>query len=116
MDSEELKEAVNQFVTSAGVIKILQDIDPKKFQDQLEGNLELSRVFEKLRNEISEPLPEDRTERYNRQETMITQAFEKIVDAVVHVCRTWEIPEDTVRADFDKIKPHLIRTLLIASK
>ena len=106
---EELKEAVNQIVSSAGAIKTLQNIDLKKFK-------RLSRVFKTLQNEFSEPLPEDKTERYKRQETMMTQAFEKIVDTVVDVCRTWDIPEDTVRADFDKIKPHLIRTLLIASK
>jgi hypothetical protein len=50
------------------------------------------------------------------QETLITQAFEKIEDATVDVCRTWEIPEDTVRADFDQVKTHLIHALLIVGK
>jgi hypothetical protein len=47
---------------------------------------------------------------------MITQAVKKIEDAVVDVCRTWKISEDTVRADFDTVKPHLIHALLIVGK
>ena len=50
------------------------------------------------------------------EKVLLTWAFEKIEDAIVNVYRTWEIPEDTVRTDFDKIKPHLIHTLLIVGK
>jgi len=46
---------------------------------------------------------------------VITRALEKIEDTVVNVCRTWQIPEDIVRADFDKTKPHLIHALLIVT-
>ena len=95
-------------------MKTLQDIDRKEFQDRLE--IALSRVFEDLQNEFSEPLPEDKTERYKWQEIKISQAIEKIEGAIVDVCRTWKIPEDTVRADFGKIKPHLIHALLIVGK
>ena len=110
-----LRADIIRIITSAEqIVESLQNIDPKEFQDGLE--LALSRAFKELKNEFSEPLPEDKTERYKRQETIISRAFEKIEDAIVNVCRTWEIPEDTVRADFDKIKPHLIRTLLIVSK
>ena len=112
---EGLKADIIRIITSAGgIVESLQDIDPKEFQDRLE--VALSGAFNELQNEFSEPLPGNKTERYKRQETMVTQAFEKVVDAVVDVCRSWEIPEDTVRADFDKIKPHLIRTLLIIGK
>jgi hypothetical protein len=93
------------------MVEMLRDID---FQDKLE--VALSRAFEELQNEISEPLPEDRTERCKHQETLISQAFQKIEDVVVNVCRTWKIPEDNVRAAFDKVKPHLIRALLIVGK
>jgi len=112
---ETLKPVVNQIIVSAGAIKkTLQNIDLEEFQDRLESKL--IRVFEQLQNEFSEPLPEDKTERYKRQEIMITQAFEKIEDAVVDVCSShWKIPEDTVRADFDKIKPHLNHALLIVA-
>jgi len=107
-------EAANKIVTSAGaIVKSLQNIDLEEFRDRLE--VALSRVFKDLQNEFSEPLPGDKTVRYKRQETMIIQAFEKIEDAVVDICRTWEIPEDTVRADFDEVKPHLIHTLLIVA-
>ena len=112
---ETLKAAVNHIIDSAGaIIKTLQNIDPKEFQDRLES--ELFRVKEELQNEFSEPLPEDKTERYKRQETIITQAIEKMEDAVVKVCRKWKIPEDTVRADFGKVKPHLNHSLLIIGK
>ena len=112
---EKLKAAVNQIIDSAGaIIKTLQNIDPKEFQDRLES--ELFRVKEELQKEISEPLPKDKTERYKRQETIITQAIEKMEDAVVKVCSKWKIPEDTVRADFGKIKPHLNHSLLIIGK
>lgn len=112
---ETLKKAVDRTITSAGaMVKTLQNIDPKEFQDQLEDKL--SSVFKVLQDEFSEPLPEDKTERYKRQETMITQAVEKIEDAVVDVCSNWKIPEDTARADFDKFKPHLNHTLLIVGK
>ena len=57
------------------MVKTLQNIDPKVSQDQLEDAL--LKAFEELQNEFIEPLPEDKTERYKRQETMITQAFEK---------------------------------------
>jgi len=46
---------------------------------------------------------------------MITQAFDKIEDAVVDVCSNWKIPEDTVRADYGKVKPHLNHALLIVA-
>ena len=112
---EALKASVNQIVDSAGaIIKTLQNIDSKEFQDRLES--ELSRVKQELQNEFSEPLPEDKTERYKRQETIITQAIEKIEDAIVNVCSNWKIPEDTVRADFGKVKPHLTHFLLIIGK
>jgi len=111
---ETLKVAVNEIITSAGtIIKTLQDIDRKEFQDRLEAAL--SKGFEELQNEFSEPLPKDKTERYKRQETIITQAVEKSEDILVDICSNWKIPEDTVRADFDKVKPHLIHTLLIAA-
>ena len=114
-NEEKLKAAVNRIVDSAGaIIKTLQNIDPKEFQDRLES--ELSRVKQELQNEFSEPLPEDKTERYKRQETIITQAIEKIEDAIVNVCSNWKIPEDTVRADFGKVKPHLTHSLLIIGK
>jgi hypothetical protein len=106
---------VNLIINNAGaIVKTLKNIDNKQFQDQLD--VALSRVFEQLQTEFSEPLPEDRTERYKWQETVIIQAFEWIEDAFVNVSRTWEIPEETVRADFDKVKPHLIRALLIVGK
>ena len=112
---EALKVDVNRIITSAGaIVKTLQNIDTKEFQDQLE--FAFSRAFKELQNEISEPLPEDKTERYKRQEAMITQALEKIENAVVDVCGTWRIPEDTVRADFDEVKPHLNHTLLVFGK
>jgi len=99
---EEFKAAVERFITSAGpIVKTLQNIGPKELQDQLEV------AFNELQNEFAEPLPEDKSERYKWQETMITQALEKIEDAIVDVCRTWKIPEDSVRADFGKTKPHL---------
>jgi SOS response regulatory protein OraA/RecX len=107
-----LKADINRTITNAGaIVKTLKKIDS---QDQLE--VALSRVFKDLQNEFSEPLLEDKTERYKQQETLITRAFEKIEDAIVDVCRTWEIPEDTVRADFDKVKPHLIHAPLIVGK
>jgi hypothetical protein len=112
---EALKTDINRTITNAGaIVKTLKNIDTKEFQDQLE--VALSRVFKELQNEFSEPLPEDKTERYKHQETLITQAFKKIEDATVDVCRTWEIPENTVRADFDKVKTHLIHALLIVGK
>ena len=98
------------------MIKTLQNIDSKEFQDRLE--VALSKAFKELQNEFSEPLPEDKTERYKQQGPgiMITQFIEKIGDVIVDVCRIWKIPEDTVRADFDTIKPHLNRALLIVGK
>ena len=113
---ETLKAAVNRIITSAkAIIQTLQNIDLKEFQDRLE--FELSKIFDELQNLFSEPLPVDKSERYKRQETIITQAVEKIEDAVVDVCINLKIPEDTtVRADFDKVKPHLIHTLLIVGK
>jgi hypothetical protein len=112
---EKLKAAVNEIATSAGaIIKALQNIDLKEFLKRLED--ELPKFFEELQNEFSEPLPEDKTERYKRQETMITQAVEKIEDTLVDVCSNWKIPEDTVRADFDKVKLHLKHTLLIVGE
>jgi hypothetical protein len=34
-------------------------------------------------------------------------------DALVEVCGHWQIPEDTVRTNFDQIKPHIINGVLI---
>lgn len=91
---ETLKAAVNRIITSAkAIIQTLQNIDLKEFQDRLE--FELSKIFDELQNLFSEPLPVDKSERYKRQETIITQAVEKIEDAVVDVCINLKIPEDT---------------------
>jgi hypothetical protein len=37
-------------------------------------------------------------------------------DALVEVCGHWQIPEDTVRTNFDQIKPHIINGVLIVGK
>ena len=57
---ETLIKAVDRTITSAGaIVKTLQKIDPKEFQDRLEDKL--SSVFKVLQDEFSEPLPEDKT-------------------------------------------------------
>jgi hypothetical protein len=106
--------SIPTIITGPGsIVKTLQSTDLKEFQDQLE--LALSRFFKELKKEFSEPLPEDKTEQYKQQETKIIQTLETIEDSLVYVCKTWNIPEDTVRANLDKVKPHLRHFLLVVT-
>ena len=47
---------------------------------------------------------------------MISRALNKTEDALVNVCKYWEIPEASVRTKFDDIKPHMNHYLLIVGK
>jgi hypothetical protein len=96
------------------MLKVLHGLDLKDFEDRL--RVELFQAFEELKEDFSEPLPENQTERYKQQKIMITHALEKAEDALVNVCGHWEIPENTVRTNFDRIKPHIIYLLLIVGK
>jgi len=93
---------------------ILQDVDLEEFQNIFE--IELSRIFEELKKEFSEPLPEEQTERYRQLATTISQAVNGTEDALVNVCGFFNIPEADVRAHYGDIKPHINHALLIVGK
>jgi len=111
----ELKETMSRVVSGAeGMRTILQDVSLEEFSNRLE--VELSRVFEVLKEEISEPLPEDQTERYRQQAIRISRGLDMIEEALVIVCRFSKIPEADVRMKFGHIKPHINHALLIIGK
>lgn len=108
----EFKETVSRIATSAEEMgAILQDVDLEQFQNRLE--MELSRAWESLKEEFSEPLPEDQTKRYQQQAIVISRALEMIEDGLVDVCNIWKIPEAEVRTKFGDIRPHLNHGLLV---
>ncbi|KAF8813511.1 hypothetical protein BYT27DRAFT_7158431 [Phlegmacium glaucopus] len=110
----EFQEAMRRVTTNTeAMLKSLEDIDLKEFQDRLD--VELGHAFEELEKEFSEPPPENQAERYERQKAMITHALEIFEDALVVVCGHWKIPEDTVRTRFDDIKPYIFHGLLIVA-
>lgn len=111
---EEFKESMSRLVTSAeGMGKVLMDVDVEEFQSRFAD--ELSRTFEELKEEFSEPLPEDQSERYRQQAAMVSQALNKTEDALVTVCGFLNIPEAAVRMTFDDVKPHMNHSLLIVA-
>ncbi|KAF8813510.1 hypothetical protein BYT27DRAFT_7206858 [Phlegmacium glaucopus] len=92
------------------MLKTPHGIDLKEHQDQLAAEPQ------ELEKEYPKPLPENQTERYKQQKTMITHALDKCEDALVDVCGHWKIPGDTVRTNFGKIKPYIIHALLIIAR
>ena len=93
---------------------ILQHVDLQEFQKQLQ--VKLAPAFEQLKQEFSEPLSEDQTERYQQQKIRIARALDMIEDAFVSACGILEIPEVDVRTKFDDIKPHVNHGLLIVGE
>ena len=117
--TNESKKIMGQVVTGAEEMStLLKDanvtMNLEEFQNQFA--VALSFVLEELKEEFSEPLPEDRTERYYQQAIMISQALSKTEDALVNVCKYWEIPETPIRTKSDDIKPHMNHFLLIVGK
>ena len=112
---KELKEAMDHIVTNTEALAtVLQHVDLQEFQNQFE--VERVRVFEQLKEEFSEPLPEDQTERYQQQKIRIARALDMIEDGLVVACHVFEIPEVDVRTKFNEIKPHILHFLLIIGK
>jgi len=107
----DFEKSMNQVVTNAETLAkmILKDV-PNREELQNRFEVEGSRAWESLKEEFSEPLPEDQTERYKQQATRIARALDMTEDALVKVCG---LPEADVRAEFDNIKPHISKTLLI---
>ncbi|KAF8517715.1 hypothetical protein BU17DRAFT_91581 [Hysterangium stoloniferum] len=75
---------------------------------------ELATVFEELKTEFSEPLPENKTERYKQRETMISSAMSKIENAFVNCAATWDMSEDNARVRFQTISPQVQKIVLVA--
>jgi len=111
----EFQETMNRVVTSAEAMAplILQHVDLEEFQNRLVA--ELSRGLEGLKEELSEPLPENQTERYHQQAIRFARALDIAEDELVNVCGFWKIPEADVRMKFGDIKPHLNHGLLITA-
>jgi vacuolar-type H+-ATPase subunit H len=77
---------------------------------------ELAIVFKELQTEFSEPLPENKTERYKCRETIVSSAMSKIEDAFVKVAAIWQMSEDKARTSFQTISPHIQKIVLITCK
>lgn len=115
--AQALQETINQVVTGTeGFVAMLrlQHVDFEDFINQLQA--ELSRGFEGLKEEFSEPLPEDQTDRYQQQVLRVTRALDLGEDTLVKVCGFWKVPEPDVRTGFGNIKPHINHGLLIIGK
>ena len=105
---------MNQVVVGAEALAtmILKHVpDREEFQYRFE--VERSRAWATLKEEFSEPLPENQTERYKQQAIRISQALDMAEDALVNTCG---LPEADVREKFEDIKPHINKALLIMGK
>jgi len=110
--AQQFQETMNQVVTGAEAMgAMLQHVDFEDFQKQF--LVELSRDLEALKEEFSEPLPEDQTERYQQQALRFSRALDLSEEALVNVCGFWKVPEADVRKSFGDIKPHINHGLLI---
>ncbi|TFK44809.1 hypothetical protein BDQ12DRAFT_717958 [Crucibulum laeve] len=74
---------------------------------------ELTLVIEGLKVELSEPLPEDRNDRYRARAAMISISLLKVEDAFVKVVAICAISESDARSRFQELRPGVERVLLI---
>jgi hypothetical protein len=117
----ELRHTVTDIVAQTEALRHEVEEEIKKNNLTLEdisGRLsdELTLVFKELETEFSEPLPENKTERYKWRETIVSSAMSKIEDAFVKVAATWEMSEDKARTSFRTISPHVQTVVLVAGK
>ena len=108
---KDVEQSMAQVVTSAETLaKLILTYVPNReeFQDLFE--VELSRAWETLKEEFSEPLPEDQTERYKQEAIRLARALNMTEVALGKICGA------DVRTEFDNIKPHIRKAMLIMSK
>jgi len=107
----DFEKSMNQVVTSAETLaKMILEHVPNREEFQNRFEVERSHAWETLKEEFSEPLPEDQTERYKQQAIRVARALNMTENALVKV---GGLPEADVRTEFDNTKPHIRKALLI---
>ncbi|TFK44810.1 hypothetical protein BDQ12DRAFT_36758 [Crucibulum laeve] len=76
-------------------------------------SLEFALVMEEMKTELSEPLPEDQTDRYRVRATMISISLQKVENAFVKVMAMCAISESDARSRFQELRPGIEHVLLI---
>ncbi|KAF8964406.1 hypothetical protein BDZ97DRAFT_1816389 [Flammula alnicola] len=115
---QEFQESMKSLVDSAAGLHIGPNSALDKRTAALEDftqklSVEIDAVIEELRSELSEPLPEDQTERYKRREAVVDFALDKIEGALVKACGILGIADAEAREKFSHVKPHIRHVVLV---
>ena len=70
-------------------------------------------VIKHMQVEFSEPLPENRTERYKSREVAVDYALNLIEDEYVNAYELYDKSEDKAREKFGRVRPHIRSVVLI---
>lgn len=76
-------------------------------------NVGIDKAIKHIQVEFSEPLPENRTERYKSREVAVDYALQLIEDVYVKACKLDGISEDQAREKFGGVRPHIRSVVLI---
>jgi hypothetical protein len=120
----EFKASVQDLVRSAEALKMGPaqglgartniHIDFDEFYQMLSEQSDL--ILEQLKAELSEPLPEDRSEGYKKREEAVDRALDKLEGALIKVYGHWHIPEAEAKERFSHVKPQIRRVVLLVGE
>ncbi|KAF8507295.1 hypothetical protein BU17DRAFT_16275, partial [Hysterangium stoloniferum] len=104
----QIMQNITDLVSNAAVLRDEIQSEIQKRNITIENisdmlSAELAVVFEQLQTEFTEPLPENKTERYKQRERMVSITMIKVEDAFVICATTWDVSENDARAQFQSI-------------
>ena len=77
---------------------------------------QMASMFESLKAEFSEPLPEKQTAEYKDRAVMVARFLDMMEDEFVTVSALWHMSESDARRHFGNIKPALSSAILITGE
>lgn len=77
---------------------------------------EIGAVYEQLKDEVNDPLPEDRGERAKAREQRLARTMQGVKVAYVHVLVKVDVPRERAEEQFEDFASKIMRFLLIIGK
>ncbi|KJA29012.1 hypothetical protein HYPSUDRAFT_33514 [Hypholoma sublateritium FD-334 SS-4] len=96
----------------------VEDFEVNQTLDEFIRNLNVGvdNAIKRIQVEFSEPLPENRTERYKSREVAVDYALHLIEDVYVKACKLDNISEEQARVKFGGVRHHIRHVVLIMGK
>jgi gas vesicle protein len=74
---------------------------------------EISEVYENLKDEVNDSLPQDRGEKARARAKLLNQVMEKVQVAYIHVLTEVGLPREETEAHFKNFAPRVVHLMLV---